>query len=842
MDALDALAGGSYARRARKLVQLVNTLRSSGAHLDLDLATIAICGNQSVGKSSVVEAICGIKLPVSDSTCTRSVTELRLIDGPSDAALAAATPSRRPPSAMAAAAPPSLPLQPPAPAHAPSHAPAHAAPWSCAIKLRFEFDSTGAPLKSVREVPFGPVLRSKDSVPLAVRRAQKALLNPSTDAALFVNHHFGDSSQAAIDSDVRSNELRFTRNVVCLDIEGAGINLTLVDLPGIIRTVDKREDSIYIDMIQDLVRSYISHERTIILSVISCKDEIENQAIVSMARDVDPTGSRTIGVLTKPDTIESGTTDRWAAIASGHEYPLKLGYFMVKCLSKSEIASGKTLDDARMLEDSFFNSTEPWAALRRKSDRFGVPALRTELSRLLASLIDASLPHMKALTEEAIEAVMLELSQIPAAPSENARIELLQMIRHYCALVTYNINAQHDFKLFYQKVRGHFEVWRDRVGSTRPTFDLERKGFNATAVASVSPSSTQYSAPETKTSRSASTSSSASAMASASAASPSSSWASRGSASLSNGPIELAKLDARKHLTLGDLRRIIDAQKGRELQGYSPYSAFTFLVSACQEDWNKHAAACMAAVSQELSILLTELTEKVFGRFANLQGKLKLFTQMFQTELHRVTMEQINHLVVMERRYPFTLNSGVFSERKTRFMHALMGQMDQLSLASTSLQMSSVGGSSGGSNGGGSQGKATSESLQRAVAALAEAGITGLTPQLLSTKLRAPGTSNVSGMDPAMMDLMASTLSYMDIAIARLGDTVPMAIEYHFLSQFGELLEKELVAQLGVLDGQQDMLGEMLREDWGIAERRSAAESRRVRLEAVWRSLHDYGL
>ena len=35
----------------------------------------------------------------------------------------------------------------------------------------------------------------------------------------------------------------------------------------------------------------------------SCKDDINNQAIVDLAREVDRDGRRTLGVLTKPDTI-----------------------------------------------------------------------------------------------------------------------------------------------------------------------------------------------------------------------------------------------------------------------------------------------------------------------------------------------------------------------------------------------------------------------------------------------------------------------------------------------------------------------------------------------------------
>lgn len=242
LSADDFLETSTYAARARNLVKLVNAMRDAGAHMDLDLPTIVVCGNQSVGKSSVIEALCGVVLPRNEGTCTRSVTEVRLSE------------------------------------HDTEHAGAlNDSSWSCTVKLRYEYDSAGRPLKAVKEVIFGREITEKEHVEIMVRRAQKALLNPSADPARYLDYTFDDSTAAARDKEAASNELKFIKNVVCLDIRGAGVNLTLIDLPGIIRSVDKREDTQYIDLVQDLVRFYISKERAIIVATITCKDEIDNQ-------------------------------------------------------------------------------------------------------------------------------------------------------------------------------------------------------------------------------------------------------------------------------------------------------------------------------------------------------------------------------------------------------------------------------------------------------------------------------------------------------------------------------------------------------------------------------------
>lgn len=45
---------------------------------------------------------------------------------------------------------------------------------------------------------------------------------------------------------------------------------------------------------------------------------------------VDPSGKRTIGVLTKPDLINPGGEGEVLEVLTNHRKPLKLGYVMVK--------------------------------------------------------------------------------------------------------------------------------------------------------------------------------------------------------------------------------------------------------------------------------------------------------------------------------------------------------------------------------------------------------------------------------------------------------------------------------------------------------------------------------
>ena len=51
----------------------------------------------------------------------------------------------------------------------------------------------------------------------------------------------------------------------------------------------------------------MAQSRSIILAVISAKNELENQIVTKLARDMDPKGNRTLGVITKPETLHVGS-------------------------------------------------------------------------------------------------------------------------------------------------------------------------------------------------------------------------------------------------------------------------------------------------------------------------------------------------------------------------------------------------------------------------------------------------------------------------------------------------------------------------------------------------------
>ena len=59
--------------------------------------------------------------------------------------------------------------------------------------------------------------------------------------------------------------------------------------------------------IRDMCLQYISNPNSIVLAVTAANTDIANSDSLKLAREVDPDGIRTIGVLTKMDLMDPGT-------------------------------------------------------------------------------------------------------------------------------------------------------------------------------------------------------------------------------------------------------------------------------------------------------------------------------------------------------------------------------------------------------------------------------------------------------------------------------------------------------------------------------------------------------
>lgn len=169
------------------------------------------------------------------------------------------------------------------------------------------------------------------------------------------------------------------------------LTLTLVDLPGLVMTAIEGQPKDIDKQIKDMVLSFIRPPNTIILAVTPANADLATSAALRIAKQVDPEGTRTIGVLTKLDIMDRGTDA--IDILEGRVYNLRRGFIGVVNRGQMDINEGKSLAEARQAERDYFESHPTYC---RIAQRLGTQYLAKTLNTMLMQHIQAALPDLKA--------------------------------------------------------------------------------------------------------------------------------------------------------------------------------------------------------------------------------------------------------------------------------------------------------------------------------------------------------------------------------------------------------------------------------------------------------------
>ncbi|KAI5819181.1 Dynamin central region-domain-containing protein [Pyronema omphalodes] len=169
------------------------------------------------------------------------------------------------------------------------------------------------------------------------------------------------------------------------------LSLTLVDLPGLTKIAIGDQPADIEKQTRNLIMEYIAKPNSIVLAVSPANVDLVNSEALKIARQVDPQGKRTIGVLTKLDLMDHGTNA--LEILSGRVYPLKLGFIGVVNRSQQDIQGDKSLTEALKAEAEFFKYHP---AYRNMAHRCGTQFLAKSLNTVLLAHIRERLPDIKA--------------------------------------------------------------------------------------------------------------------------------------------------------------------------------------------------------------------------------------------------------------------------------------------------------------------------------------------------------------------------------------------------------------------------------------------------------------
>ena len=108
-----------------------------------------------------------------------------------------------------------------------------------------------------------------------------------------------------------------------------------------------------------------------------------------MAREVDPSGERTIGVVTKIDLMDQGTDA--LDLLQGKIYPLRLGYYGVKCRSQKQIDTNVSIKEAVEGEREFFEKHPIYSSY---SEKLGIGHLSRSMNKILCVHICKCIPNL----------------------------------------------------------------------------------------------------------------------------------------------------------------------------------------------------------------------------------------------------------------------------------------------------------------------------------------------------------------------------------------------------------------------------------------------------------------
>ena len=164
-------------------------------------------------------------------------------------------------------------------------------------------------------------------------------------------------------------------------------SLTLIDLPGLTKIAVGDQPKDIDKNIEALVRSYIEKQHSIILAVSPGNMDIANSDSLKLAMEVDPEGSRTLGVITKCDLMEINRDAR--ELLGGRTLNMKLGLIGVINRNNEMLTQGISLEHVQDIEDQFFREEFPDIA-----DKMGTKQLSSQLCDILIGHLKKCLPDV----------------------------------------------------------------------------------------------------------------------------------------------------------------------------------------------------------------------------------------------------------------------------------------------------------------------------------------------------------------------------------------------------------------------------------------------------------------
>jgi len=403
-----------------KAIALMNELRAVGGDIDLDLPRIIFVGKQSAGKSSLVEALTGVRLPRSHRTCTRCPIEVT---------------TRRSTSSS----------------------------WVCEISMRMT-QSGGIGPTIVHE--FKTLVDENEDIAKAIAEAQTNLLSLSSPS---------DDSMKLFSSDVVSVQISGPDldDLALIDLPGLIQSQENKENEVYITAVENLVRS-YMEQPNTCIVACISSDEDIenqkIFSMARKSDPEGNRTIGVLTKP-DKVEKGLV------DDIVSILQGKSYALLRGYfviRSPNKDELDQINDSCRTDIS---TYLQGREIENLFFRENLIGKKIFEMSpDRCGTLNLRKQLSNMLKKMIDCNIPYVLEMAQKLVEQSKEELHVLGTCVSrEDSRRVLNDIIREYGNIIGDYISSSGSHKSLWQEIRKVLQSSKRNIQNATPSFDVGGK-------------------------------------------------------------------------------------------------------------------------------------------------------------------------------------------------------------------------------------------------------------------------------------------------------------------------------------------------------------------------------
>ncbi|KAL8925579.1 MAG: hypothetical protein Q9208_003471 [Pyrenodesmia sp. 3 TL-2023] len=384
-------------KSTQRLFEAIDELRSCGANHDVGLPELVIVGDQSAGKSSLLQSLTDIPFPVADRLCTRFPT--RIV-------------SRRTPERSEVT---KISIEP------------SVLDWTGVFVSDENLEARAERLEAYKDFAYSSPNITADGFKQAIDKAKELM-----DIKRPVSTEEGASTVG---------NRNFASDVLKVEISGPNRSyFSILDVPGVFQSLTKGLTAGEKDGVRNMVASYMKPEHSVIICVASGTNDLANQATFDMASKYDPQLRRTIGVITKCDITQH--KDQILSLAQNQEKHLDHGWFVVRNRTPTEVASSISSVDRHNREKAFFD-LEPWDKLPEA--RRGTQALKRYLAEILCRRIKETFPSVLTTIQRRQTATADQLAKLGSSRDsvEEKRTYLTELTQKHYSLTSQALRGRY---------------------------------------------------------------------------------------------------------------------------------------------------------------------------------------------------------------------------------------------------------------------------------------------------------------------------------------------------------------------------------------------------------------